>query len=573
MFSLIGYLLSAQNIANSAYPFDPASQPQKNIPAGEILERQFSDSKIYPGTQRSYWIYVPAGYVPEKPACLYINMDGIQYNAPTVFDHLIASGEMPMTIGVFVGSGKVLNDKNETLRFNRSNEFDKTDDTFVRFLLDELLPDVEKQKCGDGRIIRFSKNANDRAIAGGSSGAICAFTAAWQRPDAFSRVFSSIGTYVAMRGGNEYPVLIRKTEPKPLRIYLEDNINDAWNPLFGHWYEANLLVESALNFAGYEVTNSWGKGAHDGIHATRIFPDAMRWLWKGWPVKVQSGTSLNNMLSAILTKNSNWEEVNSAGSPGGELFADEAGNIIFQDQSGIVCRLDTTNQSTPIMKLSANEHLIGTDGKQLYFSNSKGTITVRTSKKERVITSGIPGAKHLLVTPEKTIYITQAKDDTESKLWLIRPDGAKRMIHCQPFGGTNIAIYPNHQSLMQTEKHSQWIYSYVVNADGSVKDGQRFYWLHNTDNLSFVENGNITFDANGNMYVASLMGIQVCDQNGRVRAILTLPSGRISSVVFGGKNQDILYVISDNKVFHRKMKVKGVQSWMPPMTPVSQGAG
>ena len=147
------------------------------------------------------------------------------------------------------------------------------------------------------------------------------------------------------------------------------------------------------------------------------------------------------------------------------------------------------------------------------------------------------------------------------------------MIHCQPFGGTNIAIYPNHQSLMQTEKHSQWIYSYVVNADGSVKDGQRFYWLHNTDNLSFVENGNITFDANGNMYVASLMGIQVCDQNGRVRAILTLPSGRISSVVFGGKNQDILYVISDNKVFHRKMKVKGVQSWMPPMTPVSQGAG
>ena len=393
MFSLIGYLLSAQNIANSAYPFDPASQPQKNIPAGEILERQFSDSKIYPGTQRSYWIYVPAGYVPEKPACLYINMDGIQYNAPTVFDHLIASGEMPMTIGVFVGSGKVLNDKNETLRFNRSNEFDKTDDTFVRFLLDELLPDVEKQKCGDGRIIRFSKNANDRAIAGGSSGAICAFTAAWQRPDAFSRVFSSIGTYVAMRGGNEYPVLIRKTEPKPLRIYLEDNINDAWNPLFGHWYEANLLVESALNFAGYEVTNSWGKGAHDGIHATRIFPDAMRWLWKGWPVKVQSGTSLNNMLSAILTKNSNWEEVNSAGSPGGELFADEAGNIIFQDQSGIVCRLDTTNQSTPIMKLSANEHLIGTDGKQLYFSNSKGTITVRTSKKGTGNYKRNPGSK------------------------------------------------------------------------------------------------------------------------------------------------------------------------------------
>ena len=573
IFSMIGYLSMAQNKANAAYPFDPATQPLKSTDAGEIIERQFSDSKIYPGTQRTYWIYIPKGYVPEKPACLYVCMDGIQYNAPTVFDHLIASGEMPMTIGVFVGSGQVTNGKNQAIRFNRSNEFDKTDGTFVRFLLEELLPDAENQKTKDGRIIHFSKEANDRAIAGASSGAICAFTAAWQRPDAFSRVFSSIGTYVAMRGGNEYPALIRKTEPKPLRIYLEDGSNDTWNPLFGNWYEANLLMESALNFAGYEVAHTWGRGGHDGIEATSIFPDVMRWLWKGWPAKVQKGNSLNDMLSAILLKGSDWNEVILQGSPSGELYADEAGNLIFQNQAGMVYQSDSANQGKPVLKLSANEHLIGTNADELYIADSKGTITCKGAKKDRVIANGIPNAKNLLVTSENDLYITQSKDDNESKLWLIKSGGDKRMIKDQPFGGTYLAIYPNHHLLMQNEKHSQWIYSYIIDDDGSVKNGQRFYCLHNTDNFSWVENGKMTFDVKGNMYVASAIGVQVCDQNGRVRAILTIPAGPISSLVFGGKHHDVLYILSGGKLFSRKLNVQGTEPWMSPIDPESQGAG
>ena len=500
-------------------------------------------------------------------------MDGIQNNAPTVFDNLISSGEMPMTIGVYVGSGSVSNDKNKPLRFNRSNEFDKTDGTFVRFLLDELLPDAEKQKTSDGRIIRLSKDANDRAIGGASSGAICAFTAAWQRPDAFSRVFSSIGTYVAMRGGNEYPALIRKTEPKPLRIYLEDGTNDAWNPLFGYWYEENLLMESALNFAGYEVAHTWGRGGHDGIQAAHIFPDVMRWLWKGWPAKVQKGNSLNDMLTSILLKDSYWEEVNLTNPPSGDLFTDKFGNIIFQNQSGKICQLDSGNQVSTVLTLASGEYLIGTNGSEFYISDSKGTITERGTKKNRLIVKRIPDAKNLIATSEKEFYITQAIDDQDNNLWLIKTDGSKRMINHQPFSGTNIALYPNHKLMMQTEKHSQWISSYVICADGSIKDGQRFYWLHNSDNFSFTENGDMTFDVNGNMYVASEMGLQVCDQNGRVRAILTLPSGRISTVAFGGKDHDNLYVLSGSKIYRRKMNVKGVQSWMLPLDPVSQGAG
>src|SRR5262249_19820077 len=153
-------------------------------------------SKIFPGTVRDYWIYVPKQYDPAQPACVHVNQDGIQYNAPIVFDELIHKKEIPILIGVFVTPGRVIAPSDLAMhRFNRSFEYDGLGDAYVRFLLEELLPDVEKKTAPDGRPIRLSHKGNDRAIAGASSGAICAFTAAWERPDAFSRVFSSIGTY------------------------------------------------------------------------------------------------------------------------------------------------------------------------------------------------------------------------------------------------------------------------------------------------------------------------------------------------------------------------------------------
>ena len=573
VLALIWAVSISQNLPNAAVPYDPATKPSKDIIAGEIIEREFTASKIYPGTSRKYWIYIPAGYSSVKPACLYVGMDGIALNAPTVFDNLIASGEMPVTIGVFIGPGEVKDNNNNTLRYNRSNEFDKTDDTFVRFLLEELLPDVERQKTKDGRIIQFSKEANDRAIAGLSSGAICAFTAAWQRPDKFSRVFSAVGTYVAMRGGDEYPALIRKTEPKPIRIFLQDGINDTWNPLFGNWYEANLLMESALNFAGYEVEHNWGRGKHDVIHATKIFPDVMRWLWKGYPSKVQKGNSLNDMLSAILLSDADWNEIETRISPSGELFADKEGCIIFQNEEGIACRMDSNRNITSELKLSNDERLIGNDGKELFITNSKGTILRINGNKKSIIAKGIPNVKSLLATSEKDIYILQEARPNDNRLYLIRQNRMTRIRSNQSYSGSNMAISPDHKLFMQNEKNSQWIYSSVIDTDGNLMHGQRFYWLHNTDNFSFTENGNMTFDVNGNLYVASTMGIQICDMNGRVRAILTLPTGRVSSVIFGGKNYDTLYIVSNGKLFHRKMNVTGVQSWMPPIKLKSQGAG
>ncbi len=169
------------------YTVDSASVVQPGVPKGEVIKFTFRNSTIFPGTTRDYWIYIPAQYRPETPACVYINQDGIQWKAPTVFDNLIARHEMPVTIGVFIQPGRApaMIPASSLDRFNRSLEYDGLGDSYARFLLDELLPDVEKQKTGDGRAIHLSKKANDRAIGGSSSGAICAFTAAWECPGEF----------------------------------------------------------------------------------------------------------------------------------------------------------------------------------------------------------------------------------------------------------------------------------------------------------------------------------------------------------------------------------------------------
>ncbi|MEO6809693.1 MAG: alpha/beta hydrolase-fold protein, partial [Isosphaeraceae bacterium] len=165
-----------------------------DAPKGEVIKATFDQSTIFPGTTREFWVYVPRQYDPAKPACLHVNQDGVQFNAPAVFDRLIHAKEMPVTIGVFVMHGRVKATSDQALdRFNRSYEYDGLGDYYARFLLDELLPVVETMKTADGRPIHFSKDGNDRSIGGSSSGAIAAFTAAWERPDAFRRVFSAVG--------------------------------------------------------------------------------------------------------------------------------------------------------------------------------------------------------------------------------------------------------------------------------------------------------------------------------------------------------------------------------------------
>ncbi|HEX4343873.1 MAG TPA: alpha/beta hydrolase-fold protein, partial [Verrucomicrobiae bacterium] len=310
LLSIIAFMVLAFSARAVDYPLGSDSKPQVGVPQGMVLKFTLPDSKIFPGSRHEYWVYVPAEYTGDKPACVYVGQDGIGFQATNVFDNLIYRKEMPVTIGVFVKPGVLYTtDTNGALdRYNRSYEYDGLGDNYARFLLEEILPAVEKITLPDGRAVRLSHDGNDRAIAGQSSGGICAFTVAWERPKEFSRVFSAIGTYVDLRGGWQYPTLVRKFEPKPLRVFLQDGTNDN-NKYGGDWWMANQAMERALTFSGYEVNHTWGEDIHSSKQGNAIFPDVMRWLWKDWPQPVKGRQTLNDTLTNILIPGEDWQLV------------------------------------------------------------------------------------------------------------------------------------------------------------------------------------------------------------------------------------------------------------------------
>jgi enterochelin esterase family protein len=278
-------LLLAASTALSAddYSLGPDSQVQ-NVPRGAVRQGKFESSRIFPGTTRDYFVYVPHQYDPSRPACLMVFFDGAgffradgQFRVPTVFDNLIARKEMPVTIAVGITPGIVrAAEPGARDRSNRSFEYDSLGDTNARFLLDELLPAVTSG-------LNLTRDPAGRAICGNSSGAIAAFTVAWERPDQFRKVVSHIGSYTNIRGGFAYAGIVRQTKPaKPLRIFLQDGRNDLDN-LHGNWPLANQEVAAALKFAGYDHQLVLGEGAHSGKHGGAIFPDTLRWLWRDWP--------------------------------------------------------------------------------------------------------------------------------------------------------------------------------------------------------------------------------------------------------------------------------------------------
>ena len=266
---------------DSDYKPGPDAMPKEGVPKGTVTKHEWK-SQIFPGTVRDYWVYVPAQYDGKTPAALMVFQDGGgfvrengSFRAPTVFDNLIAAGEMPVTIGLFINPGVVPPAKEgQKGRKNRSFEYDTLSDQYARFLMEEMIPEVEKK-------YKVTKNPDGRGICGNSSGGICAFTAAWERPDAFRKVISHIGSFTNIRGGHVYPALIRKTEKKPLKVFLQEGKNDLDN-LHGNWPLSNLQMAKALEFMGYDHTLVMGDGKHSGRHGGAIFPDTMRWTWKGW---------------------------------------------------------------------------------------------------------------------------------------------------------------------------------------------------------------------------------------------------------------------------------------------------
>ena len=261
------------------YVLGADSMPQEGVPEGKVTDHTWDASQIYPGASHDYWVYVPAQYDDAEPAAVMVFQDGQGYvtrdgrvRVPTVFDNLIHRGEMPVTIGIFINPGRP-----EEERDQRSAQYVPMDDTYARFLLEEILPEV-------GKHYNLVDHAQGRAIGGMSDGGLASFTAAWNRPDAFSKVVSQVGSYTRLRGGSEYPYLIRKTRdnPKPIRVFIQGGMNDI-NLAEGSWTLANLSMASALLFARYDHRVEIGSGGHDLLHGGAIFPDTMRWIWRDYP--------------------------------------------------------------------------------------------------------------------------------------------------------------------------------------------------------------------------------------------------------------------------------------------------
>jgi sugar lactone lactonase YvrE len=491
--------------------------------------------------------------------------DGLQYNAPGVFDALIHEKAIPPMVGVFVMHGRVRAPSAEALdRMNRSYEYDSVTGEYAKFLLDELLPHV-----ASAHSLTLSADPNDRAIAGNSSGAIAAFTAAWQRPDGFRRVFSAIGTYVGLRGGHEYPVLIRKTEPKPIRVFLQDGRNDL-NNYTGNWFVANQDMLSALEYAGYDVRHEWGDGEHNSKHATAIFPDALRWLWRDYPAPVRAnpeGKSRQDVYQ-VLAPDAGWEVVSAGHRHTDGPAVSAAGEIFFSDPvSNLIHRVGLDGKVSVFARDTngANGMMFGPDGRLFAgATRTRQIVAYDPSGTMQVIADNVP-SNDLAVNVKGEIYVT---DTAGKKIWFIPKGGTPRVVD-EGIDSPNGVLFSPDQTLLYVSDYVgrlSWVFQ--IQPDGSLAHKQRYFYAHVADTATRSAADGMAVDADGRVYIATGLGVQVFDQIGKVHAIIPAPQGgSLSNVEFGGPNFDEMYVTNADKVFRRKTRVKGVVSWRPPIRP------
>ena len=569
--TLLVFPLVCGALSGAEYPLGPDSQRQPGVPKGTVTQRQWT-SRIYPGTVRNYWVYVPAQYQASQPAAAMIFQDGAglvredgAWRVPVVLDNLIHKKDMPVTVGIFIDPGVLPGlDAGRQGRYNRSYEYDALGDRYARFLIEEILPEV-------GKSYTLSANPDDRGLAGSSSGGIAAFTAAWHRPDQFHRVLSFIGSYTNLRAGDIYPGLIRKTEPKPLRVFLQDGNKDQ-NIYSGNWWIANQDVASALEYAGYETTFVRGEEGHNGKHGSSILPDALRWLWKDYPRPVSKSRrgGDRHYVSEFLDPAADWEMVGQGYKFTEGPAVDKDGSVYFTDiPNNRIHKIGLDGKVTVFKEDSggANGLMFGPDGRLYACQNGRRRIVAYAAGGNESIIASDVNSNDLAVNAKGEIYFS---DPPGKKVWFIDATGNKRVVLQEDVEFPNgVRLSTDQSLLLVADSRNKWVWSYQVQPDGSLANGQAFYRLETSDENSTSGADGMTLDTEGHLYVATRLGVQICDQPGRVVAILNKPqSGPLSNVVFGGPNLDTLYVTAGDKVFRRKVRRKGVVSWMPLKPPV-----
>ena len=298
---------------NAYYQIGPDSQSHEGVPAGEVRGPFTLPSRVYPGTQHTYWVYVPAQYDAAVPASLMIfndgqafkDMDGV-VRAPNVLDNLIYRRELPVMVAVFINPGRTPEQPEPTPRnwgdrdTNRPTEYNSIDDRYARVVVDELMPALYKE-------YNIAKDPERHGIGGASSGAIAAFTVAWHRPNDFRKVLSIVGSFVNLgdRGGDTLSDIVRKSDRKPLRVFLQDGRNDnrgvgrggAYDPR-RDWFLQNVRLKDALTEKGYDLNYVWGINTHGQRMGGPILPEMMRWLWRDHPVSTDPNDTVERSFNA-----------------------------------------------------------------------------------------------------------------------------------------------------------------------------------------------------------------------------------------------------------------------------------
>ena len=578
-------LLVPAALCAQPYVLGPDSQVKPGVPKGKVAKYSWNTSAVFPGTTRDYWVYVPAQYDGSKPACVMIFQDGAGFagdngawHLPTVLDNLIQEGAVPVTIAILIDPGVLPAVRPDQMaRYNRSYEYDGLGDRYARFLTEEILLEVGKQ-------YKLSADPNDRAIAGSSSGGIAAFNAAWERPDAFRRVLSFIGSYTNLRGGDRFPNLIRKMEPKPIRVFLQDGSSDL-NIYSGSWWMANQSMAMALDYAGYEVKFVGGTEAHNSRHGAALLPDALRWLWHDYPKPIAVGKGRDeerHYITEILDPASDWELVGEGYRETAGLAVDRGGNVFFSDPAASrIYRVDVATGKVTLFKEQtggARGLMFGPDGR-LYAAefDRKRVVAYSPDGPKLTLLAAGPQPKDLAVTSKGDVYFT----DTKAQLVYQIPAGGKaRVVFDGKRDGnivmpTGVRLTPDEALLVVADSYGRTAWSFAIGSDGSLTDGEPFYHLELPDEVNtgpvHTSAEGMTFDTLGNLYVATNLGIQICDQPGRVNGIIRRPGpGNLTSVVFGGADLKTLYATVGTKVYKRTLRRTGVFPWQPVKLPKPQ---
>lgn len=554
----------------------PDAVVNTQVPQGTVHEMPAFESEIFPDTTRKWAVYVPAQYRKEQPAALMIFQDGERmrdlkgrWRIPTVFDNLIARGEMPPTIAVFIDPGhEKAKPRQGNKSSNRSFEYDSLGERYSQFLLQEIIPAVEKQ-------YNLAADPSMRAIGGSSSGAICAFTVAWERPNAFRKVYSNVGSFTNLRGGNVYPALVRKTEPKPLRVYMADTSGDIDNR-FGSWPWANQRMASALGYMGYDIRFDWAKGyAHNADFGSSKFPDAMKWLWREeiHTPRIDTSDDLKGDLTLLnlLIPGEAWEVVADNLGFADAPCSDSEGNFYFSDmRAPAVYRVDASDGSRTVIAEEAVSGLKFGPGGLLYGCQGakKQVISIDTQTGSVKVIAREVTPNDLAVTADGFIFITETKEKQVTRIEVAT--GERLVVDTGITRPNGIALSNDGGTLAVSDHGGEHTWTFGVNEDNTLNakmptmpmrlaiDPKGEFRFNEAPPYLVASRGDgMAVDRIGRYYVTSEVGVQIFDPTGRPCGVLPKPdaSQPLTSCTLAGPKQAYLYVTNGNTIYRRKLAI------------------